>query len=180
MIFIITAVGICSYAIRDETKSADAAIILGAGVSGGEPSPVFQERINHGIWLYQNGYVDKLLFTGGFSGGSIKSDADIAREFAAQQGIPPEAMLLEEQSGITQENLYYAKLVMEQNGLKDALIVSDPLHMKRAMIMAEDEGLEGYTSPTTSTKYQSIRTKAMFLARETVLLIGYQLYRIWN
>lgn len=51
----------------DEKKTADAAIILGAAAWYKRPSPVFEERINHGIWLYKNGYVKKLIATGGKS-----------------------------------------------------------------------------------------------------------------
>lgn len=51
------------YSKVNELVKADAAIVLGAGIWGDEPSPVFKERINHGIWLYENGYVNQLIFT---------------------------------------------------------------------------------------------------------------------
>ena len=59
------ALAIWNYADIDETQFADVAIVLGASVWDDEPSPVFLERINHGIWLYENAYVDALIFTGG-------------------------------------------------------------------------------------------------------------------
>ena len=43
------AIGIWRYAQVDEKSQADVAIVLGAGTSGGEVSPVFRERLNHGI-----------------------------------------------------------------------------------------------------------------------------------
>jgi vancomycin permeability regulator SanA len=46
---IYSAFSISSYGDVDETRKADAAIVLGAGVWGNKPSPVFKERINHGI-----------------------------------------------------------------------------------------------------------------------------------
>lgn len=53
----VAAVGfsISNYASKDETQKADAAIILGAAVENGTPTPVFRERINHAIALYQDG-----------------------------------------------------------------------------------------------------------------------------
>ena len=60
-----------------------------------------------------------------------------------------------------------------------AIIVSDPLHMKRAMLLAEDAGIKAYSSPTPSTRYVSLRTKIPFLARETFYYIGYQWYRLF-
>lgn len=62
-----------------------------------------------------------------------ESDAQIAKNYSIRQGVPATDILIEEDSSITQENLYYAKRIMEELHLKNALIVSDPLHMKRAI-----------------------------------------------
>ncbi len=99
------AVSICSYSTKDETRNADAAIILGAAAADEGVSPVFRERINHGIWLYQNGYVKKLIITGGYGDGNLYSDSYIGKQYAIGQGIPEDAILLEEASAITEENL---------------------------------------------------------------------------
>ena len=48
------AFDIYSYGNINELNNADAAIILGAAVWGDKPSPVFEERIKHGIWLYKS------------------------------------------------------------------------------------------------------------------------------
>lgn len=44
---------------------ADAAVVLGAAAWDKRPSPVFRERINHAITLYQSHRVGKIIFTGG-------------------------------------------------------------------------------------------------------------------
>lgn len=49
----VTTISIWNYSKLDEKKLTDVVIVLGAGTSNGEVSPVFQERINHGIWLYE-------------------------------------------------------------------------------------------------------------------------------
>ena len=69
---------------------------------------------------------------------------------------------------------------MDKNGCKRAIIVSDTLHMKRAMLLASDAGIMGYGSPTPTTMYQSFKTKAPFLAREVFYYVGYKWYRIFN
>ncbi|WP_418751323.1 YdcF family protein [Frisingicoccus sp.] len=174
----VTAVSIWQYASVDEKQSADTAIILGAGTADGEISPVFRERIHHGIWLYQNGYVDTLIFTGGVGEGNARSDAWVAGQYAIEQGVPAEHILLEEKSTITQENIANAKKIMDENGYCTAIIVSDPLHMKRAMLMARDYGIEAYSSPTPTSRYISLKTKIPFLAREEFFYIGYKVYRM--
>lgn len=171
---------IVSFSKRTELREADAAIVLGAGVTGEEPSPVFRERIRHGIWLYEHGYVKYLIMTGGYGEGSICSEARAAEEYAVSQGVPKEDIMTEEYSAITQENLYYARQLMKEYGCKDALIVSDPLHMRRAMLMAADYGIEAYSSPTPTTRFVSLKTKLPFLARELFFYTGYKVYRIFQ
>lgn len=58
------AVAIWTYGAKTEPVKSDAAIVLGAAVWGDKPSPVFQGRIDHALWLYKHQYVDKLIFTG--------------------------------------------------------------------------------------------------------------------
>ena len=65
-----TAFSIWSYGNVDEKCKADAAIVLGAATYNGKVCPVFAERINHGVWLYQQGYVKKLILTGGYGKGN--------------------------------------------------------------------------------------------------------------
>lgn len=174
----VLAGSICAYGEIDEKRPADVALVLGAGTHDGEVSPVFRERINHGIWLYQNGYVSNLLLTGGVGAGNEISDAQAAKNYAVAQGVPEEVILIEEQSAITQQNLEYAKQIMDEHGLRTAVLVSDPLHMKRAMLGARDAGITAYSSPTPTTMYKSAGAKAKFLAREVFYYIGYGVYRV--
>ena len=175
-----TAISIVTYGKKDNKTHADAVIVLGAGASDDGVSPVFRERINHGIWLYENGFANFLILTGGMGEGNTKSDAFIAKEYAISQGVPEHAILIEEKSTITEENLKFAKERMDENGLLTAIIVSDPLHMKRAMLMAKDYGITGYSSPTPTTMYKSIKSQLPFLAREEFFYIGYCIVRLFR
>ena len=175
-----TAVEIIAYGNKDYKTHSDVAIILGAGTYGDEVSPVFRERINHGIWLYENGFVDYLIFTGGVGEGNIKSDALVAKEYAVSKSVPEKAIFIEEKSTITEENLEFAKKIMDENAFKNAIIVSDPLHMKRAMRMVKDYGIDGVSSPTTTSMYKSIKTKIPFLLREEFFYIGYKIVRLFR
>lgn len=173
----ITAVQIVQYGKLDSKTKCDAAIVLGAATTDEGVSPVYRERIHHGIWLYENGYVDYLILTGGVGEGNEQSDAYVARQYALEQGVPEQAIRMEEQSTITEENLKYAKAIMDAHSMDTAIIVSDPLHMKRAMLMTNDYGITGYSSPTPTTMYRSAKTQLPFLAREVFLYLGYLVVR---
>ena len=177
---IITAVNITHYGKVDEKAHCDVAIILGAATSDGEVSPVYRERINHGIWLYENGYVDYLILTGGIGNGNEISDACAAKQYAIKKGVPEQVIFIEEKSTITEENLEHAKAIMDEHSLDTAIIVSDPLHMKRAMLMASDYGIDACSSPTPTTMYRSAKTQIPFLAREVFFYIGYSIVRVFR
>lgn len=174
------AYSIVDYGRKDEKCQADVAIVLGASVTDTEVSPVLRERLNHGIWLYQNGYVDYLILTGGVGEGDTLSEAYVSKQYVLSQGISEEVIFLEDESGITEENLQNAKAIMDTHNWETAIVVSDPLHMKRAMLMAEDYGIAAYSSPTPTSMYRSLRTKAGFLLREEVYYIGYVFAKIFR
>jgi uncharacterized SAM-binding protein YcdF (DUF218 family) len=165
------AVRIYTYGNHSIDVKADAAIVLGAAVWGNEVSPVFRERINHAIDLYRSGKVGKIIFTGGQGNRNELTEAAAARAYATKNGIPANDILIEENSHTTYENVVNAKQLADANGLKKVLIVSDPMHMKRAM--AGDIGLEAYPSPTPTTRYQGWRSQIGSLAHETYYYIGY-------
>ncbi len=148
------------------TRHADVAIVLGAAVYGMRPSPVFEERIKHGIELYRTKQVEKLLFTGGFGSGAQAAEAQVRRQYAIRHGVPADAIFAEIHSHTTRENLIYARRLMTTNELNDALIVSDPLHLNRALRMAQDLQMEAHGAPTPTTRYRSWRSKAGLLLRE--------------
>lgn len=168
---------IVSYSRMDETRSADVAIVLGAGTDGNKVSEVFKERLKQGIKLYANRQVKAIIVTGGYGAGNDKSDAKIAEEYLIDNGIPHDDILKEENSTITQENIENAKEIMDRKNYETALIVSDPLHMRRSMLIAKDTGVKAYSSPTKTSAYKSLKTKIPFIARETFFYIGYKWYR---
>jgi uncharacterized SAM-binding protein YcdF (DUF218 family) len=172
-------VAACVYLYANESSdaSADAAVVLGAAVWGAEVSPVFRERINHGVDLYRKGRVRKLIFTGGRGNDGEPTESAAARRYAMRSGVPGADILIEEQSHNTYENLLNAKRLADARGLRTVLIVSDPLHMKRAVSMARDVGLEAEPSPTPSTRYRGLRSQAGQLAYETYYYVGYLLSR---
>lgn len=176
---ICNVISICRYSFVYENESCDVAIVLGAATSGSEVSEVYKQRLNHGIELYQNGYVKYIIVTGGKGKGNRISDAAIAGEYLVSMGIPDEVILEEDTSTITQENLENAKIIMEENGYETAAIVSDPLHMKRAMLLAKDSGIVAISSPTKSSAYKTLKTKIPFVAREAFFYIGYKWYRLF-
>ncbi len=166
-IILVLAVGllassIYSYRNTNSDGPADGAIVLGAAVWGAEVSPVFRERINHGIDLYRRGKVRKLIFTGGYGNPGEPSESAAARKYAMESGVPANDIVIEEKSHTTYENILYAKQLADTQGIRKVLIVSDPLHMKRALVMARDAGLIADPSPTPSTRIRELGARQLY------------------
>ncbi len=150
-----------------EKVRADAIIVLGAAAYDARPSPVFEERIRHGIDLYRLERAPTLIFTGGFGGNGARfSESQVARRYALRNGVPDRAILIETASRNTIENLGQAAALMRARKLGRAIIVSDPLHMSRALRICRDVGIVCLGSPTPTTRYRSFYTRWRFLLNE--------------
>lgn len=168
-----SAFSIWTFKDKVELVKTDAAIVLGAAAWNDKPSPVFRERINYSIWLYENNYVDKIIFTGGKGKDDKYAESEVARDYAIKNNVNPDDILIETKSKITEENLKYAyEIAMEEN-LNTFTIVSDPLHMKRAMLISKTIGMESYASPTQSSVYKTLNSQVPFFLRELFYYIGY-------
>ena len=168
-----SAFSIWTFKDKVELVKTDAAIVLGAAAWNDKPSPVFRERINYSIWLYENNYVDKIIFTGGKGKDDKYAESEVARDYAIKNNVNSEDILIETKSKITEENLKYAyEIAMEEN-LNTFTIVSDPLHMKRAMLISKTIGMESYASPTQSSVYKTLNSQVPFFFRELFFYIGY-------
>lgn len=166
---------ISSFGARDFATRSDCIIVLGAAIQGSAPSPVFEQRIRHAVKLHQDGLAKKILFTGGVGAGQTRSESRVGANFAASLGIPSTSILLEEKSHTTRQNLSEAQVLLKQNQLSSAIIVSDPLHMKRALKMANDLGIPAVSSPTPTTRYITLGARTKFLLRE---IFFYQYYLV--
>ncbi len=132
---------------REELVLADAIVVLGAAQWNGRPSPVLQARLDRAIDLYRQGYAPLLVLTGGSIAGDPFSEASVSRDYARVRGIPEEAILVEEESRSTVENLQGAWQLLSPHRAYSILLVSDPFHMARALVIARDLGFQAHPAP---------------------------------
>lgn len=107
-------------------QKADAII----AVSGGDT----QARTEEAIALYQNGWADKLIFSGAASDKSGPSNAAVMRQLAIKAGISPAAIVIEQNSETTKQNAEKTVDILQSSGIKSALLVSSSYHQKRVLI----------------------------------------------
>lgn len=162
--------GVAAYVVwvgeRDQAAPADVIIVLGAAAYDARPSPVFEERIRHGIELHARGLAPRIIFTGGFGTGARFAESEVARRYALRREVPPEAILIETRSRTTRQNLQEAAVLMQEHQMRRAIIVSDPLHMARALRLARETGIQALGSSTPTTRFRSWGTRWKFLLQE--------------
>jgi uncharacterized SAM-binding protein YcdF (DUF218 family) len=105
------------------------------------------------------------------------TESQAARNYAIAKGIPADKIFVELQSRTTQQNLLEAKKIMENQQLVNCLLVTDPLHVKRADWMMRDLGIKAYSAPTPYSHYQSWRSQTSFLLRSLYFFHHYWLFR---
>jgi uncharacterized SAM-binding protein YcdF (DUF218 family) len=155
--------------LRDEAQRADVIVILGARVEAdGQAGPDLWVRTLHAVSLFQRGLAPYIICTGGYQDDRL-SAAAVARDLAVSRGVPPDKILLADGSMTTGEDAVRTSDLMHSNGWHTVILVSHPLHLERARILFEAQGLTVYPSPT-STDLEEIpwRTRGWLTARETV------------
>lgn len=120
--------------LRAPLGPADAIVVLGGGVEDdGQPSESTLERIRYGILLYEGGLAGHLILSTGVVEGF--SEARAMAEVARQHGVPEEALVLEEISHNTHENIHAVQEILEARGWHRVLVVSSPYHLRRVSLV---------------------------------------------
>lgn len=170
-------IAISRYGFQDDGQNADCAIVLGGAAWHNKPSPVFQERLNHAIKIYLEGRVGALVLTGGKGAGAPYSEGEVARDYCLERNIPEHALFMEGYSTTTIQNLEEAGKILDRQNFQSALVVSDPWHLKRGVLIAERQGLTASPSGTRTSRFKSLKSRTHFTLRELYL---YHRYLILN
>jgi uncharacterized SAM-binding protein YcdF (DUF218 family) len=150
---------------------ADVAIVLGAAVWNGEPSPALRERLDIALELHQSGMVSHFICTGGIGDGP-PSEASVCADYLRRHGVPASAIQLEERSVSTWQNLIYAHEIMEQEGFGSALIVTHGFHLKRALMQARAVGIVAGGAPVRIVPINLIYLTTREVAAITYFQLG--------
>ena len=119
--------------IEAPPQSADAIVVFAGGVGeNGEAGGGYQERTTQATSLYRAGYAPRIIISSGYV--FTMREAEVMKTLAVDNGVPAEAILLEEQARNTYENVELSRRILDQHGAKRILLVSSPYHMRRAVM----------------------------------------------
>ena len=177
--FAVTTTLVARWMGKDERPRVDAIVVLGAAQYDGRPSAIYQARLEHAVELWRDDVAPLLVFTGGKEQGDRFTEGGSGARWAIQRGVPERAVLTEERSRTTYQNLAGARQLLERRdpgGQHRIVVVSDPFHMFRAVRQAADLGMDAYPSPTRTSPISASRLKLTELVlREDLAIAGYLL-----
>ncbi|MBM9469516.1 YdcF family protein [Nakamurella leprariae] len=160
---------------QDERGRTDAILVLGAAQYNGDPSPVFQARLDHAKTLYDEGVAPAVVTVGGGQAGDATTEGAAGREYLADLGIDPAALVAVGTGGDTLLSLRAAAPVLAERGWDSVTLVTDPYHAARAERMAQDLGWDVSVSSVSQGPSVQDGVQVRYLVRETLGSLYYLL-----
>lgn len=122
-------------------------------ISGGDTAA----RTRAAVELYKHGWAPTLIFSGAAEDKDGPSNAAAMRLDAMHQGVPSEAILIEEVSENTRQNAEMTSELLRSNNISDIILVTSGYHMRRAMLefiaLTRDDNVTIRSSPTNDSHW---------------------------
>ena len=158
-------------------EKSDCIVVLGAHVwMDGRLSNVLTYRCEAALDAWRNGVAPAIIVCGAQGSGEPTTEAAAMRAWMIGHGVPEDAVVAEDRSVNTLQNLENARAIMEARGWKKAAVCTSNYHLRRALWLARDVGLDatGIAAPSTRDPVSFARGRL----RETCSWILYFLRNI--
>jgi len=122
-----------------EIETPNIALVFGAGLKAtGGPSDILEDRIRSAIALYQEGKVGKIILSGD-NRVSDYNEVEAMKNFALEQGLPEEALLLDGGGVSTYDS---CRRLQSEFNLSKAVLVTQRYHLFRALYVCRELGID--------------------------------------
>ncbi|MFJ1746373.1 vancomycin high temperature exclusion protein [Streptomyces sp. NPDC088116] len=135
------------YAVADDrvrtvadVPARDVAVVFGAGLRSGQPSPYLAHRLDAAAELYRAGKARVVLVTGDNSREEY-DEPDAMRTYLVGQGVPDGRIVSDYAGFDTWDSCVRAKKIF---GVERAVLVTQGFHVRRAVALCEAAGVESY------------------------------------
>lgn len=101
------------------------------------------DRFFAGIEIVKLGKADKLIFTRGqMPWSDSPTEGELLKQKALKMGLVDDQILLTETAANTSDEARNVKKLLDENGLKNIILVTSSFHMPRAKIIFDHEGID--------------------------------------
>ncbi|MFI6846816.1 YdcF family protein [Kitasatospora sp. NBC_00085] len=119
---------------------APVAVVFGAGLSEGKPSPYLAHRLDAAVDLYREQKVQAVLVTGD-NGRDSYDETDAMRQYLIEHGVPQVRVVGDYAGFDTWDSCTRAHRIF---GVDRAVLVSQDFHVRRALALCEAAGIDAY------------------------------------
>ncbi|MEU9254286.1 ElyC/SanA/YdcF family protein [Streptomyces sp. NPDC048270] len=123
-----------------DAPPAEVAVVFGAGLWNGRPTPYLATRLDAAAELYHAGKVKVVLVTGDNSRREY-DEPDAMRRYLTGQGVPDGRIVSDFAGFDTWDSCVRAKEIF---GVDRAVLISQGFHIRRAVALCRAAGLEAY------------------------------------
>ncbi|MFD4600835.1 vancomycin high temperature exclusion protein [Streptomyces sp. NPDC058464] len=123
-----------------DVPRTDVAVVFGAGLWDGEPSPYLANRLNAAATLYKEGRIKVVLVTGDNSRKDY-DEPDAMRTYLTAHGVPGKRIVSDYAGFDTWDSCVRAKKIF---GVDRAVLISQGFHIRRAVALCEAAGVTSY------------------------------------
>lgn len=174
--FMLLFVAVSGYSCRP-AGNEKAVIVLGAGLKKDVPSGLLQRRLNAALEYYQQHPEVLVVVTGGQGRGETIPEGKAMAQYLQQHGVPKENLIVEDKSTSTEENLLFAKRLLQERGVspdEPMAIVTNAFHCYRGRGYARQVGFKEVSSIPASIAASSVPVCYM---REVFAILYYWVFR---
>lgn len=119
-------------------EKSDAALVLGYSLKNGNyPSTILEKRLQTSLSLYQKGYFDYFIVSGGQGPQDRLPVAQAMKQWLIEHQVPQEAIFTESQSKNTYENMQYSQSIADIHNIKSVIVITSDFHIFRSMLIAK-------------------------------------------
>ncbi|MDQ0830822.1 vancomycin permeability regulator SanA [Streptomyces achromogenes] len=123
-----------------QAPSREVAVVFGAGLWDGEPSPYLAHRLDAAAKLYRAGRIQVVLVTGDNSREDY-DEPDAMRAYLTRHGVPDRRIVSDYAGFDTWDSCVRAKKIF---GVDRAVLISQDFHIRRAVALCEAAGVDSY------------------------------------
>lgn len=132
---------------------SDCIVVLGAHVwMDGRMSNALTYRCEAALDAWQKGLAPVLIVCGAKGRDEPATEASVMRRWMIERGVPEDKVIADETSANTEANLRNAKAIMAGRGFRTCAVCTSDYHLRRALWLARDVGLDACGIPAPSTR----------------------------
>lgn len=155
-------------------------VIFGCQVKETGPSQTLQNRLDAALSYLQDHAEEDILVvvTGGQGKDEPTSEAQGMYDYLTAHGVDSDAILLEDQSHNTWQNIQYTQALLQERGAKaeNVLLVSSGFHLSRIKLLWQRALGSGGTLSTLAAPVTHRPTAAYMFLREPLALVKSTLF----